>query len=739
MKSRRRVEGQDKRKYIGMEKRSHQEDGKEALLISNKCIVPIDGYKDAWVLQSYIVYLGGHSHGSEVTSADLHRVEEFHHEFLGSFLGSTEKAKDAIIYSYKRHINGFAAVLEEEDASEIASVWPESESFNGKGFGPIPSKWKGICQLDGNVGAPCNRKLIGARYFNKGYVAYGGKVSSSKNTARDYDGHGTHTLSTAAGNFVPGANIFGVGNGTAKGGSPKARAAAYKVCWPPINGSECLFSDIIEGFDMAMHDGVNVLSVSLGGDAVDYFEDGIAIASFHAVKKGIVVVASAGNSGPAPGSVSNIAPWLLTVGASTIDREFQANVKLSNGMILEGTSLSKSLPNDKYYPIISAEKAKAANASALDAILCQEGALEPKKVKGKILVCLRGENARVDKGEQALVAGAVGMILCNDEASGNELMADPHVLPATQINYTDGLAVFAYVKSTKHPKGLITAPREILNKKPAPFMASFSSQGPNPVTPEILKPDITAPGVNIVAAYSEGVSPTGEEFDKRTTPFNTESGTSMSCPHVSGVVGLLKSLHPDWSPAAIKSAIMTTARTRDNTRHPMLDSTYEKATPFGYGSGHIRPNRAMDPGLVYDLDVNDYLDFLCGIGYNETMIRTFSDGDYECPKEYEITNFNNPSITIPSLDGSQTVTRKLKNVGKPGIYTARIRQPPGFSVSLEPKSLKFEKIGEEKTFKLIIEEEEERTSTDYVFGELLWSDGKHYVRSPIVVASSGGS
>ncbi|CAI9787845.1 unnamed protein product [Fraxinus pennsylvanica] len=745
------------------------------------------------IKKSYIVYLGGHSHGSEVTSADLHRVNEFHHEFLGSFLGSKEKALDSIIYSYKRHINGFAAVLEEEDASEIAKhpdvvsvfldqgrnlhtthswdflmlerngnihasslwmksgfgedaiianldtgVWPESESFNGKGFGPIPTKWKGICQLDGNAGAPCNRKLIGARYFNKGYAAYGGDVNSTKITARDYDGHGTHTLSTAAGNFVQGANIFGVGNGTVKGGSPKARAAAYKVCWTPINGSECFDSDIMKGFDMAMHDGVNVLSVSLGGDTVDYFEDGIAIASFHAVKKGIVVVASAGNSGPTPGSVSNIAPWILTVGASTIDRKFQANVKLRNGMILEGTSVSKSLPENKYYPLISADKAKAANASAIDAILCQEGTLDPKKVKGTILVCLRGENARVDKGEQALLAGAVGMILCNDEASGNELLADPHVLPATQINYTDGVAVFAYVNSTKHPQGLITAPKVVLNKKPAPFMASFSSRGPNTVTPEILKPDITAPGVNIIAAYSEGVSPTGEELDKRRTPFSTASGTSMSCPHVAGVVGLLKSLHPDWSPAAIKSAIMTTARTRDNTRHPMLDATYEKATPFGYGSGHIRPNRAMDPGLVYDLNVNDYLDFLCGCGYNETMIRTFSDGPYECPTYYEIKNFNIPSITIPSLEESQTVTRKLKNVGKPGTYTARIRQPPGYSVSLEPKSLKFKKIGEEKTFKLIIEENE-RSSTDYVFGELLWSDGKHYVRSPIAVSSGASS
>ncbi|XP_073058769.1 subtilisin-like protease SBT5.4 [Primulina eburnea] len=744
------------------------------------------------IKKSYIVYLGEHSHGSDATTADLHRVVDSHHELLASFLGSKDKAKDAIFYSYKRHINGFAAVLEEEEAAEIAKhpdvvsvflnhgrklhtthswdflmlerngvihpsslwrkarfgedtiianldtgVWPESMSFSDKGIhGPIPSKWKGICQFDGNDKSLCNRKLIGSRYFNKGYAAYVGKLNSTYYSARDNDGHGSHTLSTAAGNFVPGASVFGVGNGTAKGGSPRARVAAYKVCWPPVNGSECFDADIMKAFDMAIHDGVNVLSVSLGGEPVDYFNDGLAIASFHAVKNGLVVIASAGNSGPEPGSVSNVAPWIITVGASTLDRQFQANVKLQNGLILEGMSLSTQLPRDNFYPLISASKAKAAHASAEDAILCKPGTLDSKKVKDKILVCLRGENARVDKGEQALLAGAAGMILCNDKASGNEIISDPHVLPATHINYTDGVTVFSYVNTSHNPMGLITAPKAELNKKPAPFMAAFSSRGPNTVTPEILKPDITAPGVNIIAAFSEGVSPTSLMFDKRTTPYNTESGTSMSCPHVSGVVGLLKTLHPEWSPAAIRSAIMTTARTRDNTINPMMDADYSKATPFAYGSGHIRPNRAMDPGLVYDLTVNDYLDFLCGSGYNQTIMRSFSGGNYNCPHRYSLTNFNYPSISITKLvSGSITVTRKLKNVGRPGTYAARVRQPHGFSVTVEPRILKFEAFGEEKSFKVHIQAR--KPTNDYEFGELLWSDGRHYVRSPIVVTSSG--
>ncbi|KAJ7946477.1 Subtilisin-like protease [Quillaja saponaria] len=741
--------------------------------------------------KSYIVYLGSHAHGPKVTDSDLDEVTDFHRGFLSSFMGSYDDAKDAIIYSYQRYINGFAAILEEEVAAEISKhpkvvsiflnqgrklhttrswefmlleqdgvvhssslwkkarygedtiignldtgVWPEAESFSDKGFGPIPSKWNGICQNDDINGVHCNRKLIGARYFNKGYASNAGSLNSSFHTARDHDGHGSHTLSIAGGNFVPGANVFGLGNGTAKGGSPRARVAAYKVCWPPINGRECFDADILAAFDMAIHDGVDVLSVSLGGYPVVYFNDGISIGAFHAVKKGIVVVCSAGNSGPTDRTVSNVAPWILTVAASTLDREFQAFVELQNGQRFKGMSLSKHLPEDRFYPLVSAAQAKAGNVSSDDAISCKEGTLDPEKVNGKILVCLRGEIARVEKGQHAAEAGAVGMILCNDIVSGNELISDPHILPASQINYKDGLAVFSYINSTNDPLGFITAPTTQVGTKPAPFMASFSSRGPNIVTPEILKPDVTSPGVNIIAAFTGSRSPTDEIFDKRRTAFITDSGTSMSCPHVSGVAGLLKTLHPDWSPAAIKSAIMTTARTRDNTINPMLDGSSEKATPFSYGTGHMRPNRAMDPGLVYDLTANDYLDFLCALGYNQTLIDLFNEGHYcyQCSnKSVNLLDFNYPSITIPELHRSVTVTRKVKNVGSPGTYAAHIRQPSEISISVEPNVLKFDNIGEEKSFKVTIKAKGEDTLAENVFGGLTWTDGKHYVRSPIIV------
>lgn len=741
--------------------------------------------------KSYVVYLGAHSHGVEPSSPELDRASNSHYEFLGSFLGSHEKARGAIFYSYTRHINGFAAILEEEEAAGIAKhpnvlsvfpnrgrklhttrswdflglenngripsnsiwkkarfgedtiignldtgVWPESESFRDEGMGPIPSKWKGICQNETKAGVRCNRKLIGARYFNKGYAAVAGHLNSSFDSARDHEGHGSHTLSTAGGSFVAGASVFGYGNGTAKGGSPKARVAAYKVCWPPINGNECFDADILAAFEAAITDGVDVLSVSLGGDPSNYFNDGISIGSFHAVQNGIVVVCSAGNSGPTDGSVSNVSPWILTVGASTIDREFTSFVDLGNRMRLKGASLSATgLPSNELYPLVSAADAKAANALASQALLCQPGTLDPKKVKGKILACLRGVNARVEKGQQAALAGAVGMILCNDHLSGNEVIADPHVLPASHINFTDGQALFSYVNFTKSPVAYITRTKTQLGTQPAPFMASFSSKGPNTITPGILKPDITAPGVSIIAAYSEGTAPTGLPYDKRRIPFNTQSGTSMSCPHISGVVGLLKTLYPDWSPSAIRSAIMTTARTRDGRMEPMLNASNLKATPFSYGSGEVHPNQAMDPGLVYDLTTYDYLNFLCSLGYNQTQIELFSNrSSYSCPKKFSLTNFNYPSITVANLSGSVTVSRIVKNVGSPGTYRARVKSPPGVMVSVKPRSLKFEKIGEEKRFKLILKAKGSgMVSKDYKFGNLIWSDGVHYVRSPIVV------
>ncbi|KAG0498329.1 hypothetical protein HPP92_003020 [Vanilla planifolia] len=331
-------------------------------------------------LPSYVVYIGGHSNqaGRLLAQSDEH--------FEMSC--SKELANDAIFYSYTRHINGFAAMLDEEVALAISNSPKVISVFENKRHklhttrswqflglerdGEIPqeSLWRkakfGEDLIIGNIDSE-HRKLIGARYFFKGFEAAVGNLSSDIRNPRDITGHGTHTLSTAGGSPVPGANVRGFGNGTAKGGSPRARVAAYKACWTLKDDDGCFDADILAAFDAAIHDGVDVLSVSLGSDPNGYFENGIAIGAFHAITKGISVVASAGNSGPKAGTLENGAPWLLTVGASTMDRQFPAFVIFGEHK-LQGESLSNvSLTRNKMLPLIRSRDAAATNASYEDA------------------------------------------------------------------------------------------------------------------------------------------------------------------------------------------------------------------------------------------------------------------------------------------------------------------------------------------------------------------------------------
>ncbi|RZB56671.1 Subtilisin-like protease SBT5.4 [Glycine soja] len=742
--------------------------------------------------ESYIVYLGSHSFGPNPSSIDVESVTMSHYDILESYVGSTEKALEAIFYSYKRYINGFAAILDEDEAANVSmhpnvisvflnkerklhttnswnflglerngvfphdsvwkktkgediiignidtGVWPESKSFSDEGFGPIPKRWRGICQTEDKF--HCNRKLIGARYFYKGYEAGSGiKLNASEVSVRDYEGHGSHTLSTAGGNFVAGASVFGFGNGTASGGSPKARVAAYKACWPDTFFGGCFDADILAAFEAAISDGVDVISMSLGSeDPPEYFQSSISIASFHAVANGITVVGSGGNSGPSPGTVSNNEPWMLTVAASTTNRDFASHVTLGDKKILKGASLSEHhLPSNKMYPLISAVDAGTKYAAVNDTPFCLNKTLDPEKVKGKILVCLRGVNGRIEKGVIAASLGAVGMILANDKDSGNEVLSDPHVLPTSHVNFASGSYIYNYINHTKSPVAYISKAKTELGVKPAPFVASFSSRGPNLLEPAILKPDVTAPGVDIIAAYTEAVSPTDEASDTQRTPYYALSGTSMSCPHVAGLVGLLKAFHPDWSPAAIKSAIITSATTKGNNRRPILNSSFvNEATPFDYGGGHIRPNHAVDPGLVYDLNTADYLNFLCSRGYNSSQLKLFYGKPYTCPKSFSLADFNYPTITVPRIHPghSVNVTRTVTNVGSPSMYRVLIKAPPQVVVSVEPKKLRFKKKGEKKEFRVTLTlKPQTKYTTDYVFGWLTWTDHKHRVRSHIVV------
>ncbi|TKY64882.1 Subtilisin protease SBT1.1 [Spatholobus suberectus] len=616
-------------------------------------------------------------------------------------------------------------------------IWPEHMSFQDSGLSPVPSRWKGVCEQGTNFSASnCNKKLIGARTYFKGYEKSNGKISEKEDylSPRDSRGHGTHTASTAAGDMVRNANLFGLARGTARGMRYTSRIAAYKVCWP----SGCANSDILAAMDQAVSDGVDVLSLSLGGDPTPFYNDLIAIASFGATKKGVFVACSAGNDGPFPSTVANSAPWIMTVAASSTDRTFLTEVKLGNGKFFKGSSLYHG-NQTKLLPVVYGRSA----GTEEEAEFCISGSLDSKLVHGKIVACERGINGRTEKGEVVKVAGGAGMILLNSESQGEELFADPHILPATSLGASASKTIRSYIQSVKKPIASISFMGTRYGD-PAPVMAAFSSRGPSIVGPDVIKPDVTAPGLNILAAWPTKTSLSSLPSDKRRALFNILSGTSMSCPHVSGIAALLKSLHKDWSPAAIKSALMTTAYTLNNKGAPISDMASNNssfANPFAFGSGHVNAVSASDPGLVYDISTQDYLNYFCSINYTSSQIALLSRGNFVCSKKavLQAGDLNYPSFVVlfsrSALNASVTYKRVVTNVGKPqSAYAVKVGQPNGVSVTVAPRILKFEKLGQKLSYKVtFLAIGRARVPGTSSFGSLIWASGRYRVRSPIAV------
>lgn len=620
-------------------------------------------------------------------------------------------------------------------------VWPESPSFADDGMKAVPVEWKGECEAGTKFNAShCNKKLIGARFFCKGYEAGLGPINEMKEyrSPRDQDGHGTHTSSTAAGSLVPDASLMGYARGNARGMAVRARVAVYKVCWK----SGCFSTDILAGLDRAVQDGVHVLSLSLGGGAVPYYKDGIALGAFGAMEKGIFVSCSAGNSGPDPMTLANVAPWITTIGASTLDRDFPSPVVLGNGAMYNGVSLysGKGLPAGKL-PLIYAVNASNGNTSNL----CLENTLDPKLVMGKIVLCDRGISARVDKGNVVKTAGGAAMILANTAANGEELVADSHLLPAAAVGRKNGDLIREYVNTNLNPTATIQFLGTVLGIKPSPVVAAFSSRGPNSMAPQILKPDVVAPGVNILAAWTGAAAPSELETDRRRVKLNIISGTSMSCPHVSGVAALLKAAHPDWSPAAIRSALMTTAYTVDNSGRPLRDvATGADSTAFDHGAGHVNPQKALSPGLVYDMGVQDYVDFLCALSYTANQILMIAKSNVTCSRK-AIANRNPGNINYPSFavvfgvnendKSSGTVvryTRTVTNVGASGSkYRVAVSAPATVTVSVKPRTLVFGAVNQKLSYTVTFVSKTLTVSRSPSFGSVIWTNGVHKVRSPV--------
>ncbi|KAK4365287.1 hypothetical protein RND71_016645 [Anisodus tanguticus] len=342
----------------------------------------------------------------------------------------------------------------------------------------------------------------------------------------------------------------------------------------------CSDSDILAAMDAAIDDGVDILSISIGGSTQPFYDDNIVLGAYSVTER-YFVTCSAGNSGPFIGSVGNAAPWILTVGASTLDRKIKATVKLGNREEFEGESAyHPRISNSTFFTLFDAGK----NASdESETPYCKQGSLTSPAIRGKTFICLDGGDIpRVDKGKAVKDVGGVGMIIINQPDYGVTKVTYAHVLLAMDVSAADGMKFFAYMNSTTNPVATITE----------------TSHG-------ILKPNIIGPGVNILAAWPTSVG----DYKNTKSTFNIISGTSMSRPHLSGVAALLKSPHPDWSPASIRSAMMTTADTLNLANNPILDERLLPADIFAIGAGHVNPSRANDPGLIYDTPFEDYVPY----------------------------------------------------------------------------------------------------------------------------------
>lgn len=554
-------------------------------------------------------------------------------------------------------------------------VWPEHPSFADDGSYPAPPTGDLPCEF-GNTGHhpddqpfTCNNKLVGARQMLETYRALIGADPDEFDSARDDDGHGTHTASTAAGNRNVRAQLYDRNAGRISGIAPRAHVIAYKG----LGNQGGFSSDLAAAIDQAVEDGVDVINYSIGGGASLIGADDLAF--LFAADAGVFAATSAGNSGPGdatvggPGSV----PWITTVGASTQPRFFAGRVRLGNGAAYTGASITAGT---RRAPLVDAEDAGDE--------LCNPGALDASVVSGAIVLCKRGVIARVAKSLAVEQAGGVGMVMYEESDEGN-LFSDTHWVSSVHIDHTPGLVIKDYIDSAARPTAQITGWRRS-TWPAAPSMTQFSSRGPNPVAQDIIKPDVTAPGFQILAGYSPVTDP-------GTVPgelFAAIAGTSMSSPHVAGVYALLKQAHPDWTAAMARSAVMTTAH-----REVVDNDRTSPATPFDMGAGHIdpgpvrQPGSAFQPGLVYDAGFNQYLGFLC-----DAAPEVFVDASATCAQlagagvPTEAVDLNYPSIGVAQLAGERTVTRTVTSVAdRAERYRAVVDAPPGYEVEVSPSTL----------------------------------------------------
>ncbi|TQE10124.1 hypothetical protein C1H46_004294 [Malus baccata] len=542
------------------------------------------------------------------------------------------------------------------------------------------------------------RKIIGARYYN----ADDAYDSSEPHSPRDSIGHGSHTASTAAGREVQ-ASYFGLVSGTARGGVPNARIAVYKVCW--LGG--CSSADILAAFDDAIVDGVDIISTSLGSKyPVPYPKDPIAIGSFRHENR-YIDLKFGRKQWAFTDKCSQLCSLDSTVAASTIDRRFVAKAVLGNG---QGFAINNFGLNGKSYPLIwegdAANYSKGINSEL--ASECLPETLDADKIKGKIVYY-----SSFSDGSDIKLAGAVGTIIVYFDTDTMFSYASP----VTQLTIEHGQKVLNYIKLTKNPIATILVYEPNTDKDAmAPSISSFSSRGPNPVTPDILKPNLTASGVDILAAWSPSAPPS-EDFYPDTRSIKSQG---LQC-HALMLVVLL----------AMLRLLIQIAHVLDSKKHEDLE--------FAYGSGHINPLKAVNPSLIFDASEADYINFLCKQGYNNSILNIITGDNSSCgsTKPGKAWDLNYPSFSLQLEDGraiNAEFPRTVTNVGLTNsTYTISSYTPSdAITISVSPTTLSFSSIGEEKSY--IVKVTGPRTSNQPITsGSVVLSDGSHVVRTPLVV------
>ncbi len=571
-------------------------------------------------------------------------------------------------------------------------IWPGNPSFAGADRVPDVPGFEGYCSPNTERWSrdTCNSKIISARFFVDGI----GRENVSEDdyiSPRDGNGHGSHTAGTAAGNHGVDVRIEGVDLGTASGMAPAAKIAVYKACWEATdpNATGCYTSDTTSAIDKAVQDGVDVINYSISGSRDDFY-DAVERSFLGAASAGVFVATSAGNSGPGRSTVAHPSPWVATVAAST-HHLFPGKVVLGNGEEYVGAMISDQAVSKRR--IILSSDAAQEGAKPEEAALCYPNTLDPAKVQNFIVVCDRGVIARTDKSAEVERAGGAGMVLVNTTAGS--LDADFHSVPTVHLNDEDGAKVKEYVRD----KGADARARldpDAPPYEPVPTIAGFSSRGPLQAGDgDILKPDISAPGVSVVAAVAPPFN-NGHRWD-------LYSGTSMSSPHIAGLGAFIKNLRPSWTPAMVKSAMMTTAYDLKRAHNPFIQ-----------GAGHVNPRRFLDPGLVYNAGPITWLNFLNG--------------------DRRASNVNQASIAIGELAGRERVARMVTNVSdETETYTAVVRGMEGVQVDVEPATLT---IAPTKVRKFEVEFRSTETTVfkKYSTGHLVWiGDQGHRVRTPLVV------